>query len=89
MLELLQERDFSNSGTGHSFVFTIQADALQGDNFAGIFLLGSVDNTISALTKLVDFDILVHPLGKALSSEKTVIAPGRTDARALGAFRDY
>jgi hypothetical protein len=43
----LEERDFANSGAWNTFIFSFEADFLQGDNSAAIGEVSSfVDNTI-------------------------------------------
>jgi hypothetical protein len=44
---LLEERDFADGGTGDTFIFSFEADLLQGDNSTAIGKVSSfVDNTV-------------------------------------------
>ena len=60
MVELLEKGNLANRGAGHAFVLGLETDALQGDDFVRLLVLGLVNDAVRALSELLDVAVAVH-----------------------------
>lgn len=63
MLQLAEHRDFAQCSAGDSLVFDFEANSLQGNNFAGVFVPSFVNNTVRSFSQgaaLLNLLVAVH-----------------------------
>jgi len=58
-LEFLEDRDLSHGSGRNTFILVLKFDLFEGDDAVGASILGSEDNTVSALSQPFHFLILV------------------------------
>ena len=51
MLEIFEERDLSDGGTGHSIILLFQSDLLDGDHLSGLLVECLVDDSVGSLSE--------------------------------------
>lgn len=62
VLELFEQGDFADGRAWHSFVLTLQTDALQRDDLIGLTVLGLVHDTIGSFAELVDLLVFLQAI---------------------------
>lgn len=60
VLQVFEEGDLSDGRTGHTIVFFLEPDFLDGHNLVGLGVLRLVDNTIGSLTQLLEPLVLIE-----------------------------
>lgn len=60
MLQLLEQRDFSDRSRRHALVLSVQTDLFQGNDALSLFIPRFIHHAIRSLPDLFDFQVLIH-----------------------------